>query len=66
MKQRLCPHCRKSNSSEDKKIWPFCTERCKINDLGNWASESYRIPVEGSDSSDLEIPETDSENEELN
>jgi len=24
---------------------PFCSERCKLIDLGAWASESYRIPV---------------------
>jgi len=25
---------------------PFCSERCKMNDLGAWATESYRVPVE--------------------
>jgi len=24
---------------------PFCSERCKLIDLGAWASESYRVPV---------------------
>jgi endogenous inhibitor of DNA gyrase (YacG/DUF329 family) len=24
---------------------PFCSERCRIIDLGNWAAESYRVPV---------------------
>ncbi|MEO8038947.1 MAG: DNA gyrase inhibitor YacG [Betaproteobacteria bacterium] len=28
---------------------PFCCERCKLIDLGQWASESYRIPVEEPD-----------------
>ncbi|WP_410499335.1 DNA gyrase inhibitor YacG [Chitinibacter sp. S2-10] len=23
---------------------PFCSERCKMLDLGQWANESYRIP----------------------
>jgi uncharacterized protein len=23
---------------------PFCSERCKTNDLAQWATESYRIP----------------------
>jgi endogenous inhibitor of DNA gyrase (YacG/DUF329 family) len=23
---------------------PFCSERCKLIDLGQWASESYRVP----------------------
>jgi endogenous inhibitor of DNA gyrase (YacG/DUF329 family) len=34
---------------------PFCSPRCRLTDLGGWASESYRIPArpaedEGTDS----------------
>jgi len=25
---------------------PFCSERCRMIDLGEWASESYRVPVD--------------------
>jgi endogenous inhibitor of DNA gyrase (YacG/DUF329 family) len=25
---------------------PFCSERCRLIDLGAWASERYRIPGE--------------------
>jgi endogenous inhibitor of DNA gyrase (YacG/DUF329 family) len=25
---------------------PFCSERCKLIDLGQWAAEQYRVPVE--------------------
>jgi endogenous inhibitor of DNA gyrase (YacG/DUF329 family) len=25
---------------------PFCSQRCKMIDLGAWASESYRVPSE--------------------
>ena len=38
---------------------PFCSERCKMIDLGAWANESYRIPVkadEDEDGSDLDAP----------
>jgi uncharacterized protein len=24
---------------------PFCSERCKLIDLGAWSDESYRVPV---------------------
>jgi len=24
---------------------PFCSERCKLLDLGNWIDERYRVPV---------------------
>jgi len=26
---------------------PFCTERCRMIDLGAWAAEAYRVPVAG-------------------
>jgi uncharacterized protein len=25
---------------------PFCSERCKLIDLGDWAMERYRVPVQ--------------------
>ena len=25
--------------------FPFCSERCRLQDLGNWLNESYRIPL---------------------
>lgn len=25
---------------------PFCCERCKLIDMGEWAAERYRVPVE--------------------
>jgi uncharacterized protein len=28
-------------------VWrPFCSERCKLADLGRWLSEGYRVPDE--------------------
>jgi endogenous inhibitor of DNA gyrase (YacG/DUF329 family) len=24
---------------------PFCSERCRLIDLGEWAAESYRVPL---------------------
>ena len=40
----LCPIC-KNAVPFGAPFMPFCTERCKLIDLGNWASENYRIPV---------------------
>jgi endogenous inhibitor of DNA gyrase (YacG/DUF329 family) len=37
-----CPIC-KQDVSPDDAFFPFCSERCKIIDLGNWASEKYVI-----------------------
>jgi len=38
-----CPICRKPTDSEAQAEFPFCSERCKSLDLGNWASEKYVI-----------------------
>lgn len=42
-----CPQCSgESPWSAENKWRPFCSERCKMIDLGAWASESYRVPVQ--------------------
>ena len=39
-----CPTCQKQITySKDNKFRPFCSERCKLIDLGEWASENHRI-----------------------
>ena len=43
-----CPNCKKAvaESEEAQRLpdhYPFCCERCKMTDLGNWFSEEYRI-----------------------
>ncbi len=38
-----CPICRKPTDSESTADFPFCSERCRLTDLGNWASEKYKI-----------------------
>ena len=46
MKKVPCPRCgQPAVFSAENKWRPFCSERCKIIDLGAWASESYRVPV---------------------
>ena len=42
MKHR-CPICRKPTDSETNADFPFCSERCRLLDLGNWSSEKYVI-----------------------
>ncbi|HEY7334864.1 MAG TPA: DNA gyrase inhibitor YacG [Bryobacteraceae bacterium] len=44
-----CPICGKDVQIDDP-FMPFCSDRCRIIDLGNWASEKYVIftPAEGS------------------
>jgi uncharacterized protein len=41
-----CPICRKPRSLETNdanKFRPFCSERCKLIDLGSWLDGSYKI-----------------------
>jgi len=37
-----CVYCRVQ--PPDPAWRPFCSERCKLADLGRWLSESYRVP----------------------
>jgi len=37
-----CPICHKPVKLADP-FMPFCSERCKLIDLGNWASEKYVV-----------------------
>ena len=41
-----CPLCRNLARWEGNPHRPFCSERCKLQDLGAWASERYRVPGE--------------------
>jgi endogenous inhibitor of DNA gyrase (YacG/DUF329 family) len=38
-----CPICKQQVALTDP-FMPFCSERCKDVDLGNWATEKYVIP----------------------
>ncbi len=37
-----CPICQKNVELKDE-FMPFCSERCKTIDLGNWATGKYVI-----------------------
>ncbi|MCA1815194.1 MAG: DNA gyrase inhibitor YacG [Acidobacteria bacterium] len=41
-----CPLCKKPVETENNPHRPFCSERCKLIDFGNWADESYRMPAQ--------------------
>ncbi len=38
-----CPICKKPTDSETHPDFPFCSERCRLLDLGNWAAERYVV-----------------------
>jgi len=41
-----CPRCGAPAPYSPDNAWrPFCSERCRLIDLGNWAAEAYRVPA---------------------
>jgi hypothetical protein len=51
-----CPTCGATVEWSASRPWrPFCSERCRIIDLGAWASEAYRVPTEASDAPESEF-----------
>ena len=49
-----CPRCGKLHPWRGNPFRPFCSERCKLIDLGAWLEEKHAIPGE-----DAVIPENE-------
>lgn len=57
MKAR-CPTCKKSFDWNKESPWrPFCSERCRLIDLGAWLDESHRISGDPDPSAPFQQPE---------
>lgn len=50
-----CPRCGKQVEYEENEWRPFCSERCKMLDLGAWADEEYSLPVENAGLSEEDL-----------
>ncbi len=59
----LCPACSKEVNWEENPYHPFCSERCRTIDLGDWASEKFKIPGEKVNPDNLPEEEKDTEKE---
>ena len=45
-----CPTCGTAVSwNEESPFRPFCSKRCQLIDLGEWANEEKRIPAQNQD-----------------
>ncbi|HHT0593330.1 TPA: DNA gyrase inhibitor YacG [Legionella anisa] len=45
VKKITCPICAKQNTwCSENRFKPFCSHRCKLIDLGEWVSETRKIP----------------------
>ena len=54
-----CPICQKTVGFDDPNM-PFCSDRCRLIDLGNWAAEKYTVPASGGQPEDDEFAEIES------
>lgn len=53
----ICPHCGKQHFWDTgNRYRPFCSERCKLIDLGRWANEEYRVAQTENSEQDFEPP----------
>ena len=41
-----CPQCHKKFEYYSSDFRPFCSERCRMTDLGYWLNESYSVPAQ--------------------
>jgi endogenous inhibitor of DNA gyrase (YacG/DUF329 family) len=54
-----CPTCRHAVTKDGNKVFPFCSERCQLVDLGRWINEDYRVPAEEVDPKTEGLPGSD-------
>ena len=54
-----CPICKKPTDAETYPDFPFCSERCRLLDLGNWAAERYVVSEPAVDEPASEKPDPD-------
>jgi endogenous inhibitor of DNA gyrase (YacG/DUF329 family) len=40
-----CPTCKRETEYSENPYRPFCSERCKLIDLGRWIGGEYRVPT---------------------
>ena len=51
-----CPRCSISFEYYSSEFRPFCSDKCKMIDLGLWLTENYKVPSKNPlTDSDLEI-----------
>ena len=47
-----CPRCGDVSTWEGNEFRPFCSERCKMIDLGAWATDEYKLPTQDTPQAD--------------
>lgn len=57
-----CPICDQTFDTEKSAALPFCSDRCRLIDLGRWLDERHALPIErteDSESDDATLPTDD-------
>ncbi|MEO5897397.1 MAG: DNA gyrase inhibitor YacG [Vicinamibacterales bacterium] len=57
MPEPTCSYCRRRPVESGWR--PFCSERCKLADLGTWLTGGYRVPGKASPEDDPDAPHDD-------
>jgi hypothetical protein len=57
MADPVCAYCRQHPALPD--VLPFCSERCKMADLGQWLTGQYRLA--GTPNDPLDFPDDDAD-----
>jgi len=58
--KRRCPACNKLfEAGPGDPFTAFCSERCRLIDLGDWLNEKHRIPSDDAPDVLSDIPESD-------
>jgi endogenous inhibitor of DNA gyrase (YacG/DUF329 family) len=63
MMKATCPICDKVMEGESSAAWPhfpFCSDRCRLIDLGRWLGETYRIAPASAEEGAIELEEDSS------
>jgi len=50
-----CPRCGYEEVYEGNEFRPFCSERCKMIDFGDWADEKFRFPGQAAALNETEL-----------
>jgi uncharacterized protein len=55
-----CPTCEREFKPSESTALPFCSERCRLIDLGRWLDEGYPLPAVPDPEADELPPDEDS------
>ncbi len=52
-----CPICERPFDPDESPAMPFCSERCRLIDMGRWLDEKHGLPYEPAEKPEEEPPD---------